>query len=69
MKNDAKIILAAPTGKAAMRLKELTGMPAQTIQSLVEYRPQDDYWYLWPNSISADLLIIDEVSMLELYFT
>lgn len=38
-----RILLAAPTGRAAKRMSEATGMQAKTIHRLLEYNPQDGY--------------------------
>jgi exodeoxyribonuclease V alpha subunit len=62
----AVIKLAAPTGRAAGRMKEATGREAQTIHKLLEYRPYDGEMKhkSGDDPIEADLLFIDEVSML-----
>lgn len=62
-----RILLASPTGKAAKRLSEATGMEAKTIHRMLEYRPAEnrfarDRW----NPLDADAVIIDESSMLDL---
>lgn len=57
-----KVILAAPTGRAAKRLSTLTGAHATTIHSLLGYRQGEGYY---TKKIDADLLIIDEGSMME----
>lgn len=64
-------LLAAPTGRAAQRLSETTGWPAQTIHRLLEYRPTAGQTFLRDrdNPLDADLLIVDEVSMLDLLLT
>ncbi len=58
--------LASPTGRAAKRLSEATGREAKTVHRLLEYNPgegfgRDDY-----NPVEADMIIIDEASMLDL---
>jgi exodeoxyribonuclease V alpha subunit len=61
-----KIMLAAPTGRAAKRMAEITGMKASTIHSLLEFdfniggfkRNRD-------NPLDCDLLIVDEASMID----
>jgi exodeoxyribonuclease V alpha subunit len=65
-----KVLLAAPTGRAAKRMTEATGHEAKTIHRLLEYSPgggagmagfkRDD-----ENPLDADLIIIDEVSMVD----
>jgi exodeoxyribonuclease V alpha subunit len=62
----AKIVLAAPTGRAAKRLTELTGHPAATIHRLLQLRPGGDPSFDRDNPIDADLLVVDEASMLDL---
>lgn len=57
-----KVLLAAPTGRAAKRLSTLTGAHATTIHSLLGYRQGEGYY---TKKIDADLLIIDEGSMME----
>jgi exodeoxyribonuclease V alpha subunit len=60
-------ILAAPTGKAAKRLVELTGMPAQTLHRLLEYNPTDRRFARNAQEpIEADLVVIDEAAMLDI---
>jgi exodeoxyribonuclease V alpha subunit len=62
----AKIVLAAPTGRAAKRLTELTGYPAATVHRLLQLRPGGDASYDRDNPLDADLLVVDEASMLDL---
>ena len=62
----AKIVLAAPTGRAAKRLTELTGYPAATVHRLLQLRPGGDPVHDADNPIDADLVVVDEVSMLDL---
>lgn len=63
---DARVLLAAPTGKAASRLSETTGEPAQTLHSLLDMRYEGDWKFCVENSISADMIIVDESSLLSL---
>jgi exodeoxyribonuclease V alpha subunit len=58
------IVLAAPTGRAAKRLSEATGVAASTIHKLLELRPGGNYEVRTP--LDADLIIIDEASMMDL---
>ena len=67
-KKRLRIKLAAPTGRAAKRMSELTGRPAQTIHRLLEvdfaaggnsFKRKED------NPLSCDILIIDEMSMVD----
>ena len=63
------IALAAPTGKAAKRLEQLTGHPAHTVHKLLEYGYKDGrpgFKRSANNPISADFLIVDECSMIDL---
>jgi exodeoxyribonuclease V alpha subunit len=61
-----KIILAAPTGRAAKRMTEATGMEAKTIHRLLEYNPQDGYKRNDENPLEGDALIVDECSMIDI---
>jgi len=62
----AKIVLAAPTGRAAKRLTELSGHPAATVHRLLGLRPGGDPTHDRDNPIDADLIAVDEASMLDL---
>ena len=62
----ARILLAAPTGRAAKRLSEATGMEAKTIHRLLEVKPPNGYKKNEENPLSGDVLIIDECSMIDL---
>lgn len=62
----AKIVLAAPTGRAAKRLTELTGHPAATVHRLLELRPGGEAARDRDNPLDADLVVVDEASMLDL---
>jgi len=62
----AKIMLVAPTGRAAKRLSELTGHPAATVHRLLRLRPGGDASYDRDNPLDVDLLVVDEASMLDL---
>ncbi len=62
----AKIVLAAPTGRAAKRLTELSGHPAATVHRLLRLRPGGDPTHDRDNPIDADLIVVDEASMLDL---
>jgi exodeoxyribonuclease V alpha subunit len=61
----ARIILAAPTGRAAKRLAELTGHEAATIHRLLKLQPGGDASYDASNPLEADLVVIDETSMVD----
>lgn len=64
------ILLAAPTGRAAKRLREVTGRKAQTIHRLLKAVPGDDseqqtFEFGEGNPLEADVIIIDEMSMVD----
>jgi exodeoxyribonuclease V alpha subunit len=59
-------VLCAPTGRAAKRLSEATGHPAQTIHRLLEWNPAaGDFQRGRELPLEADLVIVDEVSMVD----
>ena len=66
------VLLAAPTGRAAKRMSEATGMQAQTIHRLLEigYMREDADRQMFnrneDNPIEADVLIVDEMSMVDI---
>ncbi len=62
----AKILLAAPTGRAAKRLSEATGMEAKTIHRLLEVKPPEGYQRNEENPLEGDVLIVDECSMIDI---
>ena len=62
----AGIILAAPTGRAAKRLSETTGMEAKTIHRLLEVKPPNGYQRNEENPLEGDVLIVDECSMIDI---
>jgi exodeoxyribonuclease V alpha subunit len=62
----ARILLAAPTGRAAKRLTELTGVEAVTVHRLLELRPGGDAAFDRDRPLQADLVVVDESSMLDL---
>ena len=61
-----KILLAAPTGRAAKRMTEATGMDAQTIHRLLECKPPDGYQRNEDKPLEGDVLIVDECSMIDI---
>jgi exodeoxyribonuclease V alpha subunit len=62
----ARVLLAAPTGRAAKRLSEATGQEARTIHRLLEYHPQrGGFQRDEQNPLDGDLLIVDEASMID----
>jgi len=60
-----KIVLAAPTGRAAKRLSELAGLQAATLHRLLQLRPGGDAAFDRDHPLDADLVVIDETSMLD----
>jgi exodeoxyribonuclease V alpha subunit len=62
----AKIVLTAPTGRAAKRLAELTGHEAATVHRLLQLQPGGDPKYDRDNPLDADLVVVDESSMIDL---
>ncbi|MCT7963525.1 ATP-dependent RecD-like DNA helicase [Laspinema sp. D1] len=60
-----KIALASPTGRAAKRLSEMTGMPAKTIHRLLEFGI-GGFNRNRQNPLNVDAIIIDEASMMDL---
>ncbi len=62
----ARVVLAAPTGRAAKRLAELTGAEASTVHRLLELKPGGDAAYDKDRPLDADLVVVDEASMLDL---
>jgi exodeoxyribonuclease V alpha subunit len=61
-----RIALCAPTGRAARRLEEATGHAAQTIHRLLEWSPGREPAFKLGHPLPADLVIVDESSMLNL---
>jgi len=63
-----RILLTAPTGRAAKRITEATGYEAKTIHRLLEYRPGQDAVFKKneENPLDADIVIVDEVSMVDI---
>lgn len=73
LKHDNKIVLAAPTGRAAKRMTEMTGIEASTLHRLLEigkinddglYKKSQDYQ---GTPIDADIVIVDEMSMVDMF--
>ncbi len=60
-----KIKLAAPTGRAAKRLSEATGFGASTIHRLLQYAADGSFLMGEDHKLKADVLVVDEVSMLD----
>jgi exodeoxyribonuclease V alpha subunit len=65
-KKQQKVLLAAPTGRAAKRLAEMTGAEATTLHRLLEFNPKTrQFERNREHPLSCDLLIVDEASMLD----
>jgi exodeoxyribonuclease V alpha subunit len=61
----AKIVLAAPTGRAAKRLSELARLEAATLHRLLQLRPGGEAAFDRDHPLDADLVVVDEASMLD----
>lgn len=60
------VLLAAPTGRAAKRMTEATGLEAKTIHRLLECKPPEGYKKNEDNPLEGDVLIVDECSMIDI---
>lgn len=63
-KKDLPIVLAAPTGRAARRMNELTGLPSATIHRHLGLNGDNDYQAM-EDYLDCDLLVVDEFSMVD----
>lgn len=63
---DARVELAAPTGKAAKRMHEATGRDARTVHRLLEYKPGYGFTRNRDNPLQCDLVVVDEASMVDI---
>ena len=63
-KSNLPILLAAPTGRAARRMNELTGLPSATIHRHLGMTGDDDTSHL-EDYLDADFIIVDEFSMVD----
>ncbi|KMY67218.1 hypothetical protein AAU61_10050 [Desulfocarbo indianensis] len=62
------VALAAPTGRAAKRLSESTGLPAATLHRLLEYAPRENAFQRHEaRPLDADLIVVDECSMVDVW--
>ncbi len=71
-KAGCRILLAAPTGRAARRLADSAGHPALTVHRLLEYQPTGDGLCFGKDDeepLDAEAIIIDEASMLDINLT
>ncbi len=65
-KAKAKILLAAPTGRAAKRMAEATNCEAKTIHRLLEFNPTEDGFARNENNpLACSLMVVDEASMMD----
>lgn len=64
---DHEILLAAPTGKASRRMSEQTGFPASTLHSALGIACEDDIEDSLPEFLSADFVVVDECSMVDMW--
>ena len=68
-----KVVLAAPTGRAAKKMTETTGKEASTLHRLLEIGKFDEDIYMQKNyefqctPIDADIVIVDEMSMVDMF--
>lgn len=62
-----KIVCCAPTGKAARRMEQSTGFPASTIHKALGLLANEDGVYSEPEKLEANLVLVDEVSMVDVY--
>ena len=61
-----EILLAAPTGKASRRMSEQTGFPASTLHSAMGILSDEDIETNGPEFLSADFVVVDECSMVDM---
>ena len=61
--------LASPTGRAAKRLAQATDHPASTLHRLLGYSPGEGFKFNDQNPLNIDMLVVDEVSMMDLLLT
>ena len=62
----AKVLLAAPTGRAAKRMSETSGCEAKTIHRLLEFSPKEEgFGRNENNPLACGLLVVDEASMMD----
>lgn len=62
-----RIMLAAPTGRAAKRMSEATGAEAVTLHRLLEYQPHEGkFGKNLENLLEVDIVVVDETSMVDI---
>ena len=64
---EAEIICCAPTGQAAQRMKESSGLPSSTIHKALCIKATADGSLTEAGTLNADLILVDEVSMMDAY--
>ena len=62
-----QIMCCAPTGRAARRMEQSTGFPAMTLHKALGLLAGEDDAYSEPQMLDADLVVVDEVSMMDIY--
>ncbi len=62
---EVRVVLAAPTGRAAKRMSESTGIEAKTLHRLLEYQGEGQWGRNRSKPLSGDLFVIDECSMID----
>jgi exodeoxyribonuclease V alpha subunit len=60
-----KVVLAAPTGRAAKRLTESTGLEAKTLHRFLEYQGSGNWGRNRARPLAGDLFVVDECSMID----
>ncbi len=66
-KKELRVLLAAPTGRAAKRMETASGAPARTLHRLLEFSPKEGHFMRDENNpLAADVVIVDESSMVDL---
>lgn len=63
--NAVRVVLAAPTGRAAKRMSESTGQDARTLHRLLEYQGEGQWGRNRERPLSGDLFVLDECSMID----
>lgn len=61
-----RVLCAAPTGRAAKRLSEVTGKEAKTIHRMLGFTPSGGFEHNEDNPLDGDVLIVDEASMIDI---
>ena len=62
-----EICCCAPTGRAARRMEQATGVSASTVHKALGLMADEDGDYDEPEALTADLIVVDEISMLDVY--